>query len=54
MITTFDTGSYIYGALEMGARGFLLKGASPDQLVADIHAAFHDDALIDPWVTARF
>lgn len=53
VITTFDTDSHIYGALKAGARGFLLKGASPDQLVAAIHAAFHGDALIDPSVTVR-
>jgi len=53
VITTFDTDSYIYGALKAGARGFLLKGASPEQLIAAIHAANDGDALIDPSVTAR-
>ncbi len=53
VITTFDTDSYIYGALKAGARGFLLKGANPNQLIAAIHAALHGDALIDPSVTAR-
>ena len=53
VITTFDTDNHIYGALKAGARGFLLKGANPDQLIAAIHAAFHGDALIDSSVTAR-
>ncbi|MCO8273250.1 response regulator transcription factor [Actinoplanes sp. TRM 88003] len=53
VITTFDTDEYIYGALKAGARGFLLKGAEPDQLVQAIHAAVQGDALIDPAVTAR-
>ncbi len=53
VITTFDTDEYVYGALEAGARGFLLKGAAPEQLVQAIHAAVHGDALIDPGVTAR-
>ena len=53
VITTFDTDSYIYGALKAGARGFLLKGANPAQLIAAIQAAHHGDALIDPSVTAR-
>ena len=43
VITTFDTDSHIYEALKAGARGFLLKGAKPDQLIAALHAA----ALID-------
>lgn len=53
VITTFDTDEHIYGALKAGARGFLLKGAPPGQLVEAIHAAVQGDALIDPGVTAR-
>ena len=53
VITTFDTDEYVHGALKAGARGFLLKGASPDQLVQAIHAAVRGDALIDPGITAR-
>lgn len=53
VITTFDTDEYVCGALKAGARGFLLKGASPDQLANAIHAAAAGDALIDPAVTAR-
>lgn len=53
VITTFDTDEYVHGALKAGARGFLLKGAPPEQLVQAIHAAVQGDALIDPGVTAR-
>jgi DNA-binding NarL/FixJ family response regulator len=53
VITTFDTDEYIHGALKAGARGFLLKGAAPDQLIQAIHAAVQGDALIDPGITAR-
>lgn len=53
VITTFDTDEYVYGALKAGARGFLLKGAAPDQLIQAIHAAVQGDMLIDPGVTAR-
>jgi DNA-binding NarL/FixJ family response regulator len=53
VITTLDTDEYVYGALKAGARGFLLKGAEPDQLVQAIHAAVQGDALIDPGVTGR-
>jgi DNA-binding NarL/FixJ family response regulator len=53
VITTFDTDEYVHGALKAGARGFLLKGASPDQLVEAILAAVRGDALIDPGVTVR-
>jgi DNA-binding NarL/FixJ family response regulator len=53
VITTFDTDEYVHGALKAGARGFLLKGAAPEQLIHAIHAAVRGDALIDPGVTAR-
>lgn len=53
VITTFDTDEYVHGALKAGARGFLLKGAPPDQLIHAVHAAVNGDALIDPGVTAR-
>ncbi|MEV7627467.1 response regulator transcription factor [Actinoplanes sp. NPDC089786] len=53
VITTFDTDEYIHGALKAGARGFLLKGTEPDQLIRAIHAAVQGDALIDPGVTRR-
>lgn len=53
VITRFDADEDVHGALKAGARGFLLKGASPDQLVQAIHAAVNGDALIDPGVTAR-
>ncbi|MFF5075937.1 response regulator [Actinoplanes sp. NPDC000266] len=53
VITTFDTDEYVYEALKAGARGFLLKGADPDQLAQAVHAAVQGDALIDPAVTGR-
>jgi len=53
VITTFDTDENVYGALKAGARGFLLKGASPTQLAHAIHSAATGDALIDPAITAR-
>jgi len=53
VITTFDLDEYVYGALEAGARGFLLKDAGPELLVQAIQAAARGDALIAPSVTAR-
>ncbi|MCA9665571.1 MAG: response regulator transcription factor [Myxococcales bacterium] len=53
VITTFDLDEYVYGALEAGARGFLLKDAGPELLVQAIHAAANGDALIAPSITAR-
>src|SRR3954447_9263718 len=39
VITTFDLDEYVHGALQAGARGFLLKDAGAELLVQAIHAA---------------
>jgi DNA-binding NarL/FixJ family response regulator len=53
VITTFDTDEYVHGTLKAGARGFILKGAPPEQLLEAVRAAVHGDALIDTGVTGR-
>jgi DNA-binding NarL/FixJ family response regulator len=53
VITTFDLDEYVYGALQAGARGFLLKDAGPELLGQAIRAAAAGDALIAPSVTVR-
>lgn len=53
VLTTFDLDEYIYGALQAGARGFLLKDAGPSLLVAAVRAAEKGEALVSPSVTAR-
>lgn len=53
VITTFDLDEYVYGALNAGARGFLLKRVGPEMLVQAIRAAAAGDALIAPSITAR-
>ena len=53
VLTTFDADEYVYETLRIGASGFLLKDAPPEQLVTAIRAAARGDALIDPAVTKR-
>lgn len=53
VITTFDLDEHVLGALQAGARGFLLKDAGPQLLVQAVHAAADGDALIAPSVTRR-
>ncbi len=53
VITTFDLDEYVYGALQAGAIGFLLKNAGPDLLVAAVRAAANGDSLISPEITTR-
>jgi DNA-binding NarL/FixJ family response regulator len=54
ILTTFDADEYVYGALEAGASGFMLKDAPPEQLIAAVRAAAAGNALIDASVTRRF
>jgi DNA-binding NarL/FixJ family response regulator len=44
VITTFDLDEYVYEALKAGASGFLLKDASPEDLVAAVRAVAAGDA----------
>ncbi|MFI6540360.1 response regulator [Nonomuraea sp. NPDC050547] len=53
MVTTFDLDEYVYGALRLGAAGFVLKDAGPKLLVEAVRAAYTGDALISPSITLR-
>jgi DNA-binding NarL/FixJ family response regulator len=51
ILTTFEDDEYIFGALSAGASGFLLKRASPEELIAAIHTVAAGDSLLAPAVT---
>ena len=53
VLTTFDLEDYIFGALEAGASGFLLKDAKPDDLIAGIRTVAAGEALLAPTITTR-
>lgn len=53
VITTFDLDEYVFGALENGAAGFLLKDTAPDELATAVRAAAAGDGLVSPAVTRR-
>jgi DNA-binding NarL/FixJ family response regulator len=53
ILTTFDADEYVYETLRMGASGFLLKDAPPDQLIGAVRCVAYGNALIDPAVTRR-
>lgn len=53
IVTTFDLDEYVYGALDAGATGFLLKNSGPELLVEAIRSAAVDESLISPAVTTR-
>jgi DNA-binding NarL/FixJ family response regulator len=52
-ITTFDLDEYLVEALRAGASGFLLKDATPEELVHAVRVIAAGDALLAPAVTRR-
>jgi DNA-binding NarL/FixJ family response regulator len=53
ILTTFERDDYIFEALRTGACGFMLKNATPEDLVAGIRVVAEGNALLAPSVTRR-
>jgi DNA-binding NarL/FixJ family response regulator len=53
VLTTFELDEYVFGALDAGASGFLLKGGEPADLVHAIRTVASGEALLAPTVTRR-
>ena len=53
ILTTFDLDEHVYGALAAGASGFLVKDASPEDIVRAIRVVAGGEALLAPAITAR-
>jgi len=53
MLTTFDLDEYVYGALDAGASGFLLKDMGAESLFEAVRVVAAGDALLAPSVTRR-
>jgi DNA-binding NarL/FixJ family response regulator len=51
ILTTFEQDDYIFGAINAGASGFLLKRTRPEELLAAIHTVAAGDSLLSPSVT---
>ncbi|MGH2859090.1 MAG: response regulator [Solirubrobacteraceae bacterium] len=51
ILTTFEDDDYIFGAIDVGASGFLLKRSRPEELLQAIHAVAAGDSLLSPSVT---
>ncbi|MFE4503938.1 response regulator [Rhodococcus sp. NPDC056743] len=53
VVTTFDLDEYVFGALDLGAVGFLLKDTNPDDLVDAVIAAADGGSVLSPKLTRR-
>ncbi len=53
VVTTFENDQYVYDALRVGASGFLLKRARPDDIVQAIRLVVRSDSLLFPAAIRR-
>lgn len=53
ILTTFDLDDYVFGALEAGAAGFLLKDAEPDIIISAVRQVAAGQGTIDHALTRR-
>jgi DNA-binding NarL/FixJ family response regulator len=53
VLTTFDDEDYVYGALQAGASGFLVKSMALEDILRAIRVVADGDALLAPGITRR-
>lgn len=53
VLTTYDTDEYIFDAIEAGAKGYLLKDASREDLFKAVRTVNKGESLIEPGVVSR-
>ncbi len=53
MLSVYDDEQYLFQALRVGARGYLLKSIGSDELVRQVELAHHGETVLDPGMAAR-
>ena len=53
VLTTYDSDEYIFDAIEAGAKGYLLKDASREELFRAVRTVNRGESLIEPAVVSR-
>lgn len=53
VLTTFDTDEYIFDAVEVGAKGFLLKDTSRDELFNAVRTISNGNSYFQPDIASR-
>lgn len=53
VLTMYDDDATVFTAMQAGARGYLLKGAEQDQIVAAIRAVAAGQAIFGPGIASR-
>jgi DNA-binding NarL/FixJ family response regulator len=53
VLTMFDDSESVFNAMRAGARGYLLKGAEPDELVRAVQAVARGEAIFGQSIAAQ-
>ena len=53
VVSMFEDDDNVFAAMQAGARGYLLKGAAPDELLRGIQAVAQGEALFAPSIAKR-
>lgn len=53
VLTMFDQDEQLFASLKAGARGYVLKDAAPDTIVAAVRAASHGESALSPTLATR-
>ena len=53
VLTTFDSDEYIFDAIQAGAKGYLLKDTSREELFKAVRTVNRGESLIEPAVVSR-
>ena len=54
ILTTFDEEDYINEAMEYGAKGYILKNSTPDQIVQSITSVYNNTIVLNENVLNKF
>ncbi len=53
ILTAYDDDPYVMAVLQAGANGYVLKTASPEELIQAVRDVFHGRSVLDPAVTSK-
>jgi DNA-binding NarL/FixJ family response regulator len=53
VVTMFEDDHSVFAAMRAGARGYVLKGSAPDEMLRAIKAAASGDAIFSPTIASR-
>lgn len=53
ILTAYDDDPYVIAVLQAGANGYVLKTASPEEIIAAVRDVYHGKSVLDPAITQK-